>query len=203
MTPNELIVIYPNIDFLMAETILKSYENGNLESFFDQEPDSTTNMCLKSITVLNPAEPTKQQTNKKYNSYVLTTTTTFQNMRGDVSKLIFIDSTVSTDSRDNTKIMVPAHPFSTQSGEKQSLTLVSFTVRRNWYNINASNNTFYLYLDNFHYVVTIKPGVYTTFAALSAGIGDALTVTIANIPAIQNASTTYLSSNRLFTSEIT
>jgi hypothetical protein len=61
MTPNELIEIYPNIDFLMAETILKCYENGNLESFFDQEPESVTdNMCLKSITVLNPNEPTKQ-----------------------------------------------------------------------------------------------------------------------------------------------
>jgi hypothetical protein len=124
-------------------------------------------------------------------------------MRGDVSKLLFIDSTVSTDARDHTKIMVPAHPFSAQSGEKQSLTLVSFTMRRNWYNINASNNTFYLYLNNFHYVVTIKPGVYATFAALSAGIGDALTDTIANIPGIQSASTTYLSSNRLFTFEIT
>jgi hypothetical protein len=67
MTPNELIVIYPNIDFLMAETILICYENGNLEYFFDQEPDSATDddVCLKSITVLNPDEPTNQQTNKK------------------------------------------------------------------------------------------------------------------------------------------
>jgi hypothetical protein len=124
-------------------------------------------------------------------------------MRGDVSKLIFIDSTVSTDARDPTKIMVPAHPFSTQSGEKQSLTLVSFSMRRNWYNINVSNNTFYSFLDNFHYVVVIQSGVYSTFASLSAGIGDALNDTIANIPGIQIASMTYVPSTRLFTFEMT
>jgi hypothetical protein len=60
MQPNELIAIYPTIDFLMAETILKCYENGNLESFFDQEPEILSDICIKSIKVINPEEAPKQ-----------------------------------------------------------------------------------------------------------------------------------------------
>ena len=69
-------------------------------------------------------------------------------VRGQVSKLIFIDSSVNTDGRDHTKVMCPPHPFSAQGNERMALTLVSFTMRRNWYNINATNNTFYLFVSN-------------------------------------------------------
>jgi hypothetical protein len=56
MTPTELIAIYPSLDFLMAETILKCYENGTLKSFFDgddSEPNTETTV-LKSIVVEQP-----------------------------------------------------------------------------------------------------------------------------------------------------
>ena len=53
-------------------------------------------------------------------------------VRGQVSKLLFIDSSVNTDGRDHTKVLVPAHPFSATGAERMALTLVSFTMRRNW-----------------------------------------------------------------------
>ena len=65
-------------------------------------------------------------------------------MRGQESKLIFIDSSVNTLG-DKTKVIVPSHPFSATGGERMALTLVSFAMRRNWYNVNPTNNTFYVY----------------------------------------------------------
>ena len=106
-------------------------------------------------------------------------------MRGTHSKLIFIDSSVNTDGRDHTKLLIPPHPFSAQGGERMALTLVSFTMRRNWYNINATNNTFYLFVSNTHYEVSIAPGVYPTFVTLQGAIYDALTTRVATIAEIQ------------------
>ena len=118
-------------------------------------------------------------------------------MRGDVSKLIFIDSTVATDGRDTTKVMLPQQ-FSTGVGEKMSLSLVSFTMRRNWYNINATNNKFYIFVGGVHYVVRILPGVYAKFTTLAVAIGKAATLTIASIAEISDSVITYYPLTRTF-----
>ena len=45
------------------------------------------------------------------------------------------------------------------------LTLISFEMRRSWYNINQSNNEFYLYsaTGSVFFPVVIQPGLYTKF----------------------------------------
>jgi hypothetical protein len=119
-------------------------------------------------------------------------------MRGDLSKLIFIDSSVNTDGREHSKIMCPPHPFSTTQGEKMTLTLVSYTQRRNWYNINPTNNTFYLTVNNIFYEVVIQPGVYSTFASLGVAIAEALNITVTGTTEITSAFVSYDARSRLY-----
>ena len=103
-------------------------------------------------------------------------------MRGTVSKYLFIDSSVNTQ-RGKTRVMVPPHPFSATGQERMALSLVSFSMRRNWYNINANCNTFYLLVSGQQFEVVIPPGVYSTFTALAAAIDAALTATTSVINA--------------------
>ena len=125
-------------------------------------------------------------------------------MRGDVSKLIFVDSSVNTDGRDHTKLLLPPTPFSAQAGERMALTLVSFSIRRNWYNIHAANNTFYLFVANATYhQVQITPGVYSTFDALATAINDGLVATIASVAEINSSTVTYNATTRFFTISLT
>jgi hypothetical protein len=120
-------------------------------------------------------------------------------MRGDSSKLIFIDSTVNTDGRDHSKILCPPHPFSASNGERMSLSLVSFTMRRNWYNINNTNNQFYMFVNNVYHQVLIAPGVYSTFNSLGDAIATALNLAVATVVEISSCSVSYEARNRLFT----
>ena len=95
-------------------------------------------------------------------------------VRGAISKLIFIDSSVATHG-DHAKVLVPPHPLSAGVGERMALSLVSFSMRRNWYNINPTNNTFYIFTANTYHEVQIESGVYPTFATLATAINSALT----------------------------
>jgi hypothetical protein len=124
-------------------------------------------------------------------------------VRGTTSKLIFVDSSVSTDGRGHTKVLIPPHPFSAQGGERMALTLVSFTMRRNWYNLNATNNTFYLFVSNTYHEVVITPGVYSSFAALAGAINAALTTTTATIAAIATSTVNYNDTTRFFSIVLT
>ena len=63
--------------------------------------------------------------------------------RGDISKLLWIDSSVNTHG-DRTRVHMPPGLLSASGNERISLTLMQFSMRRNWYNINESNNTFYI-----------------------------------------------------------
>ena len=94
-------------------------------------------------------------------------------MRGDQSRLLFIDSTVNTNG-DQSRINLPPHPFSAVGNERMSLTLLSMSIRRNWYNINPTNNIFYLYTNSTFYECYITPGVYATFGALETEIQAAV-----------------------------
>lgn len=105
-------------------------------------------------------------------------------MRGDVSRLIFIDSSVNTHG-DSTKVICPTQAFSVASHERMSLTLQSFSMRRNWYNINPTNNTGYLFAGDAHYEFSIAPGVYSTFSALGTALKAAIEATITNNTGLQ------------------
>ena len=119
-------------------------------------------------------------------------------MRGSISKLIFIDSTVNT-LNDQTRVIVPAHPFQCTQDERMSLTLVSFGMRRGWHNINPTNGIFYLFLNATYYQVVITPGTYGTFALLTAAIQLGLSATVTNIAAISTATVAYDDATRQFT----
>ena len=94
------------------------------------------------------------------------------------SRLLIIDSELnSVSERGKCRVLIPNHPFSVSGTDKMSLTLLSFVMRRQWYNINKTNNEFYLYsLSNNVYIpVIITPGVYTkfqggTYTAAGAGL---------------------------------
>ena len=82
------------------------------------------------------------------------------------SRLMIIDSELnSVSERGKCRILIPNHPFSVQGESKMRITLLSFVMRRQWYNINQTNNEFYLYTPSFDLFVpvTIQPGVYTKF----------------------------------------
>ena len=123
-------------------------------------------------------------------------------VRGQVSRLIFIDSSVNTHG-DRTRVLLPPRSFTASGREQISLTLQSFSIRRNWYNINPTNNTGYIFIDNVHYEFAIAPGVYSTFADLATAIQVALTSCIAANTAlavfVASVTCTYNAQTRLFT----
>jgi hypothetical protein len=106
------------------------------------------------------------------------------------SKLMYIDSEINTvGNQGKAKIIVPNHQFTVYGSEQMRLTLISFEMRRSWYNINQSNNEFYLYSDagSVFFPVVIAPGLYTkfdggTYTAGAKGLGhaikDALDITV-------------------------
>ena len=131
-------------------------------------------------------------------------------MRGKESKLIFIDSSVATDGQNATRVLCPPTPFSAGQYERMSLTLVSFSMRRNWYNIHLNNSIFYLYVDGVAYhQVAIAPGVYPTFALLAAAIRAAILVTITpeglypGVPEIAGVAVAYNAASRFFSIALT
>ena len=98
------------------------------------------------------------------------------------SRLLFIDSEINTvGQRGKCRVLIPNHPFSVVGSEKMRLTLLSFDMRRQWYNVNQTNNEFYLYSasTNAYFPVVLQPGVYRSFAAGAhtagpKGLGHAL-----------------------------
>ena len=80
--------------------------------------------------------------------------------------MIFLDSSVNTH-HDRTKLNVPPHPFSAVGTERLALSLQQFSIRRNWLNINPTNNTGYVYIDGTYHEFIIVPGAYATFAELA------------------------------------
>ena len=128
-------------------------------------------------------------------------------MRGNFSRLIFLDSSVSTVG-DRAKVLLPSRSFSVQGNERMSITLQSFGIRRNWYNINPTNNTGYIAVGptgasgtEVLYEFRITPGSYATFTALATAIQTSLNTAITDhsIAALNNFTATYDSISRLFT----
>jgi hypothetical protein len=65
--------------------------------------------------------------------------------------------------------------------------------------VNATNNTFDIFVGNAHYEVRIEPGVYSTFDELNVAIGDALTLVINGIVEIDDVSAEYNARSRMYT----
>ena len=87
-----------------------------------------------------------------------------------------------------------------------SLTLQSFGIRRNWYNLNPTNNTGYIAVTPAGGVEAlhefkIAPGSYSSFVTLATAIQTALNSAITNhtIAALNTFSVVYDSVSRLFT----
>ena len=81
------------------------------------------------------------------------------------------------------RISLPPAPFSCKSNQRMSLTLLNLEIRKNWYEINQTNNTFFLQLHNntatpeIFYPVIIPQGSYRAFngtpATATANVANA------------------------------
>jgi hypothetical protein len=59
MDPNQLVRIYPWLDHMLAETIIKMHEQGTLRDYVDALPERhepTSEVVVGAITVEPPAE---------------------------------------------------------------------------------------------------------------------------------------------------
>ena len=118
-------------------------------------------------------------------------------VKGAISKYLYIDSSLNTHN-DHTKVLLPATPFSAEGGERMSLTLLSFGMRKAFHDINPTNSIFYLFVGATYYEVQIATGTYATFTDLAIAINDALTAAIAGIAEITSAATTYTARTRTY-----
>ena len=109
-------------------------------------------------------------------------------MKGDQSRYIFLDSRVSTRG-DRAHISLPRSAFHAGPSDRMSLTLVNFSMRRNFYNIHQYNQKFYLIHKNLdvdsaqnntvtRLEVNILPGSYQTHDKLAIAIQSSLRATI-------------------------
>lgn len=120
-------------------------------------------------------------------------------MRGDLTKYLFIDSAV-----DNGRVSLPSQPFSCIDNETMAFTLLNFTMRRNWPQINQTNNRFYIYLRNSQtfYEVILPAGDYDDYASITTAFNDALVATMtANASLateVQSITVTFTNSTRMF-----
>lgn len=118
-------------------------------------------------------------------------------VRGVVSRQLFIDSSVNTHF-DRTKLNLPPHPFSAVGTERISLSLQQFAIRKQWYNVNATNNVGYIYIDSTYHEFIIAPGTYASFNALARALQDALNVEAAKIAEINEFAVAYTEATRKF-----
>ena len=115
------------------------------------------------------------------------------------SRNIFIDSEINTIGNGlYTRINFPTSNFTIGLRQTMKLTLVSFEMRRNFYSINQTNNTFYL----FNYPTTgdytqfvISPGNYVDLTTLATAIETAITA----VGALSASTVAYDAISRKFT----
>ena len=107
------------------------------------------------------------------------------------SRLIFIDSELNGSP--NSVVEFPSQPFSVCCSDHMRLTLLSFQMRRNWYSVNTTNNTFYIFnavQTGAYAEVQIEPESYESMDELAAAIQTALKVVLIN------ATCTYVAATR-------
>ena len=98
------------------------------------------------------------------------------------TKNIFLDSSINTETGDGrfARWICPSEGFSVANTQFIKMTVNSFTMRRNWYNINQHNNLFYSYdpTSDFYQPYTIAPGNYTTLTSVATAIQAALQINV-------------------------
>lgn len=88
------------------------------------------------------------------------------------SKILFLDSRAGHQLNHKSRINFPTESFSAKGAELIRLTLLEFNMKRTFYNINSTNNKFFILnsADNSETAVTIPEGNYQTGAALATAI---------------------------------
>ena len=111
-------------------------------------------------------------------------------VKGDQSRYIFLDSRVATRG-DRAHLSLPRHAFSAGPNDRMSLTLVNFSMRRNFYNIHQYNKKLYLHHENIpvsntktRLEISIPHGSYDTFDKLATAIQLSLRAAIASAGAV-------------------
>ncbi len=125
---------------------------------------------------------------------------------------IFIDSEINAVGNGQiSKINFPASAFSVAPKEQMKMTLTSFEMRRNWYNVNPSNNVFYFYDPTLPAAtqfapIIIEQGTYDEFApSAPAGatppvsLGDAIINGINAVAALAGSTIAYSQFTRKYT----
>ena len=99
-----------------------------------------------------------------------------------LTRNLFINTEQSqySQSGDSYRTTLPPSAFSCKSNQKMRLTLTSFEMRKNWYEVNNTNNTFFMFCNNTQtspslVPVIIPPGTYRSF-------GTNAPQTVASIP---------------------
>ena len=87
-----------------------------------------------------------------------------------LTRNLFINTEQSqySQSGDSYRTTLPPSAFSCKSNQKMRLTLTSFEMRKNWYEVNNTNNTFFLFCNNGSATpplvpIIIPPGTYRSF----------------------------------------
>ena len=113
---------------------------------------------------------------------------------------VFIDSEInSVGNGQVSKINFPPSAFNVAPKEQMKMTLTSFEMRRNWYSVNPSNNTFYWYdptaaLATQYLPIVIQQGTYDEFADTPITVASLLGAILAAInlvPALGGTVGTY------------
>ena len=93
------------------------------------------------------------------------------------SKILFLDSRAGHQLNHKSRINFPTESFSAQGNELIRLTLLEFNMKRTFYNINSTNNKFFIFdpSNNQEIPITIPEANYKTGTALATAIQNAST----------------------------
>jgi len=108
------------------------------------------------------------------------------------SRLIYIDSEINAVGNGRvSQVNFPSSVFSVSQGQQMRMTLNSFEMRRNFYSVNPTNNTFYLYdpAGPTFTEIQIAPGNYQTFTELATAVQIAVAGVIAGSTCIYTSIT--------------
>ena len=93
------------------------------------------------------------------------------------SKILFLDSRAGHQLDHKSRINFPTESFSAQGNELIRLTLLEFNMKRTFYNINSTNNKFFIYdpSNSAEIPITIPQANYKTGTAIATAIQSAST----------------------------
>ena len=116
-------------------------------------------------------------------------------MRTTFFRNVYIDSEINAiGSGQASRIQFPSTNFSIKPNQMMKLVLTTFEMRRNWYSVNSTNNTFYLYNHpnpGDYTEINIPPGSYRSFSGIPTttpapvgSLAEAIGTAISAIPGV-------------------